>query len=137
MEKIKDNIKAQILAMSDMGWSNVKIAKAEDITETSVRRIKSEYKKELIEKVGDVGLLAKTGSIVEIKQHFAEQCHKNLDLFSKHMTVDKAKKASIRDLAISYGIMFDKMSLAKNLATENIDVKHSLVQKVRGLHEAE
>ncbi len=129
MEKITESERAKILALSEIGYSNVKIAKLQGINEKSVRNIKKEYEIEKVENSGD--LARKQSDISEIKEHFFNQCKNKLNLFSEHMTEDKAKKASLKDLAVSYAIMYDKMSLAGNLSTQNIDHKYELVNRVR------
>ena len=131
LEKIPVLHRKKIIALSELGFSNVKIAKMYEIDEKSVRNIKKDYTDNLIESSESDDLLAKTRSISEIKEHFAKDCYNKLNLFSDGMTKDKVDKASIKDLAISYGIMYDKMSLAKDMATSNVDVKHSLVTKIR------
>lgn len=134
---LKNYEKEQILALSESGYSNVKIGKLHGIHEKSVRNVKNEYKEQLEQVPTDCNLLAKKASISDIKEHFKHQCATMLDRFAQGVTKEKIDKASLRDLAISYGIFFDKMAISSDMATQNVSVQHSLVSQVRKIQEAE
>lgn len=115
--------------MSEMGYSNVKIAKFHEIDEGTVRNIKKEYKRQQSENSEIVP--AKNRAISEIKQKFSNKCETILDKIVAGISETDIEKASLRDKAISFGVFFDKMSLASNMATQNHSHAHTLVGSIR------
>ena len=129
MEKIKESIKEEILALSEIGYSNVKIARLHDVDEKSIRRIKLEYQAQKNNE--DEILPTKSSSIADIKEKFAKKCEITLDRIVSGITDTDISKSSLRDKAISFGIFFDKMSLSKGLSTNNTSHAHNLVSSIR------
>jgi len=126
---IKEHIKPDILAMSELGYSNVKIGQLHGINESTVRKIKKEYKDQQEKNLPIVP--AKMRQITDIKEKFSQKCEHTLDRIISGISDIDIEKANLRDKAISFGIFFDKMALASNMATQNIDHKHSLVGSIR------
>ena len=129
---ISDNKRSEIIALSEIGYSNVKIAKLLEIHEKSVRNVKKEYQTALKDKEeNNVDLPVKFADVADVKQHFANQTANIMNLIAEELqNPDKIAKASLRDLGIVYGIAADKHFILNNI-NQTVDVKHSLTKSVR------
>jgi len=133
---LKDAQKSQCIALSQMDYSNVKIAGLMGVDERTIRRVKQEY--EDLKASDESGELeSKNRDIATIKSKFANKCEFVLDNLFQGITQSKIDRANLKDTAISIGIISEKLALFSNMSTQNIDVRHNLVNKIRTTQQAE
>ena len=133
---LKDAEKNQCIALSEMAYSNVKIAGLMGVNEKTIRRVKKEYEDLKTDGESEV-LESKKRDIAEIKSKFSNKCEFVLDHLFQGITKSKIDKANLKDTAISIGIISEKLALFSNMSTQNIDVRHNLVNKIRTTQQAE
>ena len=134
--KLNNIQRNQAIALSELGESNTKIGKMLGVKEATIRRVKKEYE-ELSKGYENGELESKRRDIEAIKSKFANKCEFVLDNLFQGITQSKIDKANLKDTAISIGIISEKLALFSNMATQNVDVRHNLVNKIRTTQQAE
>jgi hypothetical protein len=135
---LSEKEKCEVVALSELNYPNTRIAKIIDCDEKTIRNVKKEYELLKEDRVENCEVLeSKKRDISMIKDKFSSKCEFVLDNLFQGITKTKIDKAGLKDTAISIGIISEKLALFSSMSTQNIDVRHNLVNKIRTTQQAE
>ena len=139
MAKLLKADKNKAIALIESGFTLTKVASMFGVNRKTIAIIKNDYYKEKeqyepleVEALPlNDDLLAKSDDIARIKRELGSSCHNILSSIASGMTPDKVNSSNLRDLAVSFGIMTDKLCIFKEISQGSVDIKHTLVGSIR------